>query len=157
MQAREVMMEKDGVQTEVRNNSSVQTMEALGWKVVGEVKVDRSKLDEALAALPGIHTDPDYVVSGMRSFFGEVFTIEDEAKVRELVIRKAPVADPVTEVKPPIAGTQKDAKDMTKEELEAKYSGMTKADLAELLEARGIKFGQNETKAELIAHLVEGK
>jgi hypothetical protein len=30
----EVLMEKDGVQTEVANNDSVQAMEAAGWKLV---------------------------------------------------------------------------------------------------------------------------
>jgi hypothetical protein len=30
----EVLMEKDGVRTEVRNNESVQIMEAAGWKLV---------------------------------------------------------------------------------------------------------------------------
>jgi hypothetical protein len=30
----EVLMEKDGVRTEVRNNKSVQIMEAAGWKLV---------------------------------------------------------------------------------------------------------------------------
>jgi predicted HTH domain antitoxin len=47
--------------------------------------------------------------------------------------------------------------DLSQEELEAKYAGMTKAELAELLDARGIAHGANETKAELIAHLTDGK
>ncbi|MBP2091688.1 MULTISPECIES: hypothetical protein [Pseudomonas] len=45
----------------------------------------REALDAALAALPGDQTDPDYVVGGMRSHFGDVFTQEDEARVREMV------------------------------------------------------------------------
>lgn len=53
----------------------------------------RSELDEALAALPDDHTDPEYVVNGMRSHFGDLFTADDEAKVRELV--KADDADAV--------------------------------------------------------------
>lgn len=49
----------------------------------------REELDAALAELPGTHTDPDYVVGAMRSFYGTiVFTEADEARVRELV--KAP-------------------------------------------------------------------
>lgn len=45
----------------------------------------RSELDEALLELPGEHNDADYVVNGMRSHFGAVFTADDEAKVRDLV------------------------------------------------------------------------
>jgi hypothetical protein len=45
----------------------------------------RNQLDVALAALPGDQTDADYVVRGMRGHFGELFTSDDEAAVRELV------------------------------------------------------------------------
>lgn len=45
----------------------------------------RAELDEALATLPGHESDANYVVSAMRSHFGDLFTADDEAKVRELV------------------------------------------------------------------------
>lgn len=51
--------------------------------------VARAELDKALAGLPGDNTDPDYVVGAMRAHFKDLFTAEDEAKVRELVM--APV------------------------------------------------------------------
>lgn len=63
--------------------------------------VTREQLDEALGQLPGDHKDPDFVVNGMRKFFGELFTDADEYKARELV--KAPakyvVPDPLPEDK----------------------------------------------------------
>lgn len=52
----------------------------------------RKALDAALGALPGDQGDPDYVVASMRSFYGDLFTQEDEARVRELV--KAPIKKP---------------------------------------------------------------
>lgn len=45
----------------------------------------RKALDEALAQLPGSNTDADYVVQAMGTHFGDLFTSDDEAKVRELV------------------------------------------------------------------------
>lgn len=45
----------------------------------------RASVDAALAALPADYKDPDFVVTGMRSHFGALFTDADEAKVRELV------------------------------------------------------------------------
>jgi len=47
--------------------------------------VTREQLDAALAQLPGGYTDAEYVVTNMRNHFGELFTADDEAKVRELV------------------------------------------------------------------------
>ena len=46
----------------------------------------RAQLNAALVALPGEYTDPDFVVAGMRSHFGEVFTYADEKLVRALVL-----------------------------------------------------------------------
>lgn len=46
----------------------------------------REQLDKAIAELPGDQTNPDYVVGAMRDFFKDVFTDDDEAKIRELVI-----------------------------------------------------------------------
>ncbi|MBX8534538.1 hypothetical protein K5D33_07345 [Pseudomonas cichorii] len=54
--------------------------------------ISREALNAALSALPGDQVDPDYVVSGMRGHFGDLFTQEDEDRVRELV--KAPVKKP---------------------------------------------------------------
>ncbi|MDQ0082938.1 hypothetical protein J2W35_003297 [Variovorax boronicumulans] len=50
----------------------------------------RTDLDAALQALPDGNTDPDYVVGAMRTFFGDLFTDDDEALVRDLV--KPPAA-----------------------------------------------------------------
>lgn len=54
-------------------------------EVDGIAAPTRKGLDMALASLPGDHTDADYVVRGMRGHFGELFTDDDEAAVRELV------------------------------------------------------------------------
>lgn len=65
------------------------------YKASMESKEDprsRKALDAALNALPGDKVDPDYVVGSMRSFYGDLFTQEDEARVRELV--KAPIKKP---------------------------------------------------------------
>lgn len=51
----------------------------------------QEQLDAALAALPGSHTDPDYVVGAMRAHFGALFTADDEAEVREVVKKPEPV------------------------------------------------------------------
>ena len=45
----------------------------------------RAELDAALDGLPGDQNNQDYVVGAMRSHFGDLFTADDEAKVRELV------------------------------------------------------------------------
>lgn len=45
----------------------------------------RAHVEKALAGLPGDNTNPDYVVNAMRSFFGGLFTAEDEATVRSKV------------------------------------------------------------------------
>lgn len=45
--------------------------------------VTRALLDLALANLPGGNDDPEYVVRSMRSYFGDLFTDEDEAAVRK--------------------------------------------------------------------------
>ncbi|WP_059395532.1 hypothetical protein [Pseudomonas putida] len=65
------------------------------YKASMESKEDlrsRKALDAALDKLPGDQSDPDYVVGSMRSFYGELFTQEDESRVRELV--KAPIKKP---------------------------------------------------------------
>lgn len=51
-----------------------------------------AKLSAAIAELPGDYTDADFVVSGMRSYFAEVFTDEHEAQIRAVVV--APAAAP---------------------------------------------------------------
>ena len=75
--------------------------EALGWVKCARQEqaapvpvIDRPTLEAALAMLPGEYTDADYVIRGMRMHFGELFTADDEAKVRELV--KAPDDGKVT-------------------------------------------------------------
>lgn len=45
----------------------------------------RDDLDQKLGALPGAATDANVVVGDLRSAFGDLFTPEDEQKVRELV------------------------------------------------------------------------
>ncbi|WP_416048952.1 HeH/LEM domain-containing protein [Cupriavidus basilensis] len=48
----------------------------------------RIDLDTALASLPGEYTDAEYVVTQMRAHFGDLFTADDESKVRSLVKEK---------------------------------------------------------------------
>lgn len=55
----------------------------------------RGDLDEALGMLPGDQTDPDYVVDGMRAYFGTLFTDADEARVRHAVRPPPPVVETV--------------------------------------------------------------
>jgi hypothetical protein len=65
------------------------------YKASMESKEDprsRKALDVALDTLPGEQSDPDYVVGSMRSFYGDLFTQDDEARVRELV--KGPTKKP---------------------------------------------------------------
>ncbi|HWT21644.1 MAG TPA: hypothetical protein VN280_22305 [Variovorax sp.] len=45
----------------------------------------RADIDAALAMLPGENNDPGYVVRSMRAYFGDLFTADDEAKVREVM------------------------------------------------------------------------
>ena len=66
----------------------------------------RAELDRILASLPMEQTDPDYVVNGLRGHFGELFTDEDEAHVRELVI--APPVAPAEPSAPPAEATGSD-------------------------------------------------
>lgn len=54
----------------------------------GEAR-SREELDAALDALPGDQTDPGYVVSSMRNYFGDLFTQEDEERARALVKSQA--------------------------------------------------------------------
>lgn len=59
----------------------------------------RKELDEAIASLPGEQKDPDYVVTSMRAYFGDLFTAGDELMVREVVIK--PQTNPVDQTNPP--------------------------------------------------------
>ena len=61
-------------------------LEQLRSERTGPIRAD---LDKALSELPGDQTDPEYVVKAMSAHFGELFTAEDEAKVRELVKAQA--------------------------------------------------------------------
>ena len=47
-----------------------------------------AKLSAAIAELPGDYTDADFVVSGMRGYFAEVFTDEHEAQIRAVVVAR---------------------------------------------------------------------
>lgn len=87
--------------------------------------ISREVLDAALAELPGNHADPDYVVRGMRNHFGDLFTSEDEAKVRELV--RAPAGKP--------------------------SEGLKAEEIKAALIAKGIEFKGNASKADLQALL----
>ncbi len=73
--------------------------------------VTREDLDRALAGLPGENTDADYVVGAMRSYFGALFTDEDEERVREIV--KTPAASSqhadVAAAEAPSGGADQDA------------------------------------------------
>lgn len=61
-------------------------LEQLRSERTGPIRAD---LDKALSELPGDQTDSEYVVKAMSAHFGELFTAEDEAKVRELVKAQA--------------------------------------------------------------------
>lgn len=89
--------------------------------------VDRAALDAALAELPGDHTDPDYVVRGMRSHFLDLFTEDDERTVRELVM--APVPKPSEGLNVEQLKTALQAK-----QIEIPAGTTLKADLARLLD-----------------------
>lgn len=60
-----------------------------GAKPEPQTPKTREALDAALASLPGDQKDPEYVVRSMKEYFGDLFTDEDEARVRELVIAPA--------------------------------------------------------------------
>ncbi len=51
--------------------------------------ITRQALDIALSGLPGDQVDPEYVVASMSAHFGDLFTAEDEAQVRRLVVVQA--------------------------------------------------------------------
>ncbi|QHJ00110.1 hypothetical protein GT347_20280 [Xylophilus rhododendri] len=122
-----IFMYRGGQRAEV-NENSIGIMSGLGWaETDGPAAPTRAELDVALAALPGNYTDPEYVVKGMRQHFGELFTGEDEAKVRELVTapeKKASDGLKVDELKAALAARGVEIPD-----------GVTlKADLAVLLD-----------------------
>lgn len=64
--------------------AGAQSLDALDGEGSGSA-LTRNSLDRALADLPGGDTDPDYVVGAMRSYFGDLFTADDESRVRDLV------------------------------------------------------------------------
>lgn len=64
--------------------AGAQSLDALDGEGSGSAPT-RKSLDQALAALPGDNTDPDYVVGAMRSYFGALFTADDEARVRDVI------------------------------------------------------------------------
>jgi hypothetical protein len=86
----------------------------------------RAALNKALAELPDGNTDPDYVVNAMRNYFGPIFTVEDEAKVRELVTAPEP--------KPSDGLTVEQLKTALADKGVAIPEGAKKADLAKLLD-----------------------
>lgn len=62
----------------------------------------REELDAALLSLvPQNHPDADEVVETMQNYFGALFTVEDAAKVRELLAPPPPPAPPVAEPEVP--------------------------------------------------------
>ncbi len=64
--------------------------------------LSREDVEKALAGLPGENTDADYVVGAMSAHFKDLFTVDDEAKVRELV--KAPAeTDPAAKTEAELA------------------------------------------------------
>lgn len=87
----------------------------------GGKKPTRADLDSALDELPGNQNDADYVVNGMRRHFGDLFTDDDEVRVREIVPAKA--------------GKPSD--------------GLKVEELREALEARGIEIPEGAKKADL--------
>lgn len=64
---------------------------------VPRAATSREDLDAAIAKLPGEYTNADYVVNGMRSHFGSVFTDIDEKRIRDVVVaRPAKASDGLT-------------------------------------------------------------
>lgn len=62
----------------------------------------REELDAALLALtPETNPDGEQVVEAMQAYFGTLFTVEDAAKVRELLAPPPPPAPPVAEPEVP--------------------------------------------------------
>lgn len=62
----------------------------------------REELDAALLALtPETNPDGEQVVEAMQAYFGALFTVEDAAKVRELLAPPPPPAPPVAEPEVP--------------------------------------------------------
>lgn len=74
-----------------------------------ERQQQRAALDASIAALPGDYTDPEFVVKGMRSHYGDLFTAADEAAVRERVKPPSPAPAPAARpvgIIPPTIGRQ---------------------------------------------------
>lgn len=138
-----VLMKKDGKETHVRKES-VSEMEELGWEAV-------PKSEEEAEGDPVLSTR---VYSDEHKDFQVIHQSSDG--------KRKVVQGPDQELKdgaplPPQTSTAviESNKELTKEQLEEKYAEMSKADLKELLDAKSIAYGANETKAELIAHLTE--
>lgn len=111
----------------IDNGSAVQVKDGEVTAANEKPVLVRANLDAALADLPGGNTEPDYVVRGMREFFGALFTDADEAKVRDLVI--APSGKP--------------------------SDGLTVAQLKEALDAKKIPMPEGAKKQDL-ADLLDG-
>lgn len=115
--------------------STLAAHEAVGWRPCEKrdieqqeqpTPVSREALDLTLSELPGDQTDPEYVVARLRSYFGALFTVDDEARVRELV--KQPEAKKPSE-------------------------GLTVDELKAALTEKGIEFPSTALKADLQALL----
>lgn len=83
-------IEESGAQPQLGTGEEVTSAQAQQDGTVAEgpahAPLTREDVDKAIAELPGDFTleGPDYVVTGMRSFFGELFTADDETRVREI-------------------------------------------------------------------------
>jgi hypothetical protein len=110
-------------------------------KQLGEAAT-RAKLDEDIAELPGDYTDADvdFVLAGMRTFYGSLFTAEDEAKVRAAF---APEEVKKTEQTDPIA------------DLKANLAKLGKKDLMEMCKAAGLKTANTMTEEVLRKKLID--
>lgn len=109
----------------------------------------RKQLDEAIAALPGEQTDPDYVVGAMRSHFGDLFTAGDEMMVREAVVAKpadqtqSPAPDADDTAKPSLA----EAIGMLDPEVDSHWTSNNLPGLDDLERLTGKKVSRQEVDA----------
>jgi hypothetical protein len=153
--AKRMIMERDGQSVHVDVESgSVEVMKELGWKVTGEAPPDPepekpagapsllpallrtpAMVQAALSQLPE-RGDANAIVAEMKATFGEVFTDDHEAEVRAQVKS----ADP-----------DEDLGDNTG--VDPQYTSMPVKQLRDLLDAKGLSYKPNDSKAKLAATL----
>lgn len=150
-------MEKDGVRTEVADNGSVEAMEEAGWKVVGNAPDQKAPegasegsarlsslpkfmrtatfLEATMGTLPESIEDPDGMIKELHEVFGGLVTEEHEKFVRSRGPKDLDLGDN-TDVDP-------------------KYHAVPVSQVRDLLDAKGLKYSADATKAEMVNTLIE--